>query len=770
MIAFFLGQASVAFWPVMPAWMLWPWGPLGIGLTGLLCGYAWTRIGLPSSRAKLSYGMGLCGLICGLGAASWWQQHQLPSHWQGVDLQAQGTVIGLVQHQGGRCRFDFQLARIQHPGEQRQHAITPRRLRLSWYNCSTTPTAGERWALTVRLKRLHGYSNPAGFDYPLYLIGRGIDATGYVRDADARRLGQAAWLGRVDRLRQRLVDQILAVPLPEPAPALLSALLLGDRRGLDDPAWALLRETGTAHLVVVSGLHIGMLAAVGFGFITFIGRWFPHYPYQSRRTWAALTAIILSGVYAMLAGFTLPTQRAWVMVCAWMLSLIWLRQIGPWHRLLLAAVVVQLLEPLALRQSSFWLSFGACAVLIWLGYGRLRPLPWWRQALQAQWAVSIGLLPWLLFYFQQGALQAPLINLVAVPLVMLLLPLALAGLLLAWLWPTAPGLLQLCGWLLELGWYGLSEARQWLAPWPLAGPISVWVVALALVGSALLLQPLNRIRWLGLVCWLPLLFPPADQPEPGALKITMIDVGQGLSMLLQTHQHRLLYDTGPRYRSGFSAAEAAIIPYLYSRGIRQLDRLIISHQDSDHAGGQALIKQRLQIGQTWSGEPRDPGESPCRAGSSWYWDGVEFEVLYPFVETVLDQQVSNNRSCVLRVSTPAVQILLTGDIDHQVEQQLIERYADRLRSSELLIAHHGSGSSTSSAFIQAVNPQRGWISSGWRNRFGHPHPQVIERLSAAGVELFNTAEDGAVTLQLGADGEVRLERNRQANWRYWESN
>ncbi|WP_421863983.1 DNA internalization-related competence protein ComEC/Rec2 [Motiliproteus sp.] len=769
MIAFFLGQASVAFWPSIPAWLSWPWGPLGVALLALLFWSLFVGISSPSCRIKLRVGLGLCGLAWGIGCASWWQQHQLLPQWQGQDLWVQGTVLGLVQQQEGRCRFDFAPDRILNPADSTAPEFLPRRLRLSWYDCVQPPSPGERWALTVRLKRLHGYSNPGGFDYPLYLIGRGVDASGYVRDQGAGPLEPARWLGRVDRLRQQLVDQLSAGSLSSVGRALLSALLLGDRRGLDAEAWARLRDTGTAHLVVVSGLHIGMLAAAGFSLIMLLGRLFPQTPYQRRRALAALTAILLSGAYAMLAGFTLPTQRAWLMVCSWMLSLIWLRQIGPWRRLLLAALVVQLLEPLALRQSSFWLSFGACAVLTWLGYGRLRPLRWWRQALLAQLTVTIGLLPWLLFYFQQGSLLAPAINLVAVPLVMLLLPLAFIGLLLVWCWPEATVLLQLCGWLLELGWDGLGVVQQLVAPWPSAGPISVWLVLLALMGSALLLLPINRICWLGLVCWLPLLFPPADQPEYGGMKITMIDVGQGLSVLLETHRHRLLYDTGPRYRSGFNAAEAAIIPYLFSRGIRQLDRLMISHQDSDHAGGRTPIEQRLAIDQVWAGEPQHASDRGCRAGASWDWDGVEFEVLYPFAETVVDQQVSNNRSCVLRVSTPAVQILLTGDIDQQVEQQLVLRYADRLSSSDLVVAHHGSISSTSAVFIRTVKPQRGWISSGWRNRFGHPHPQVVERLSNAGVLMLNSATDGAVTLELDSEGRITIGKHRQRVWRYWQT-
>lgn len=768
MIAFFLGQGSVAFWPTIPSWLTWPWGLLLMAVV-LLSAVAHARSDLPANPPTSALGLGLLGILWGVSYAGWWQEHQLPPHWQGVDLDARGTVLGLVQHQAGRCRFDFELEHLQNPTELTSSHRIPRRVRLSWYQCKQSPNPGDRLSLKIRLKRLHGYHNPGGFDYPLYLIGRGVDATGYVRNNFVLYLGQARWKGWVDRLRQQLVSRLSTDVISESGSSLLAAMLLGDRRGLSDDDWALLRDTGTAHLVVVSGLHIGMLAAAGYGLVMLAGRLFPQLSYPYRRGLAALAAIAISGLYAMLAGFSLPTQRAWVMVCAWMLGLMLLRQLGPWRRLLLAAVIVQMIEPLALRQSSFWLSFGACAALIWVGYGRLRPLTWWRQLVLAQLAVTIGLLPWLLFYFQQGSMWAPLINLVAVPLVMLMLPLAFVGLLLVLGGAEVTLPLQLCGWLLSSGWQRLTDLQPLLTAWPLAGPISGWVVGLALLGSMLLLFPLNRVRWLGLACWLPLLMPPADRPEPAGLRITMIDVGQGLSMLVQTHQHDLLYDTGPRFRSGFSAAEAAIIPYLYSRGIRQLDGLMISHQDNDHAGGRQAIEQRLAVGQVWTGESQQASDRLCRAGQRWQWDGVQFEVLYPFAETDLEELDSNNRSCVLKVSAANLQLLLSGDIDQQVEQQLIQRYGFKLQSSDLLVAHHGSNSSSSAEFIRVVAPQRGWISSGWRNRFGHPHPQVVERYNTAGVELLNTIEQGAVTLQVDAAGKVELQSSRQMTWRYWEA-
>lgn len=757
MIRFCLALASVAFWPDLPApiWLL-------VALVFVLITGAISRL-----RSLLPF---VLGVAWGLASGHWLLLHQLPENGQGVDLLAVGTVVGLPERRGDRCRFDLALDQLIYPRAQEQPRLTPRKLRLTWYRCVAAPEPAQRWQLQVRLKRPHGFVNPGGFDYPLYLFSNGIDASGYVRagrhDSQPLRLDDARITGQIDRWRAEQLELLRQQQIPSQIQALLAALLVGDKRGLDEPAWQTLRETGTAHLFVISGLHIGMLASLCFGLVYGVGRLRPQWRYRHRITAAALSAILGSGAYALLSGWGVPSQRAWVMVCVVMLSLIGFRVMTPAQRLWLAATAVLLLEPLAVRLPGFWLSFAACAALIYAFSGHLGKVGFIRQLLWAQIAIGIGLTPWLLFLFQQWPPLSPLINIIAIPLVTLLVPAALVAMLLLNIWPTvAAGVLLGLAQLLEWGWQALTWVQPLLAPIPTTGPAPLWAVLLALFGAMLLLLPRAVTgRWIGLILWLPLLLPLPNTPEKGAFNLTLLDVGQGLSVLVQTQQHRLIYDTGPRFRSGFNAAEAAIVPYLYSQGIRQLDRLLISHADSDHSGGQAVLESELQIEQTFSGSDKIDAQGLCRAGQEWNWDGVAFRILHPDGVQGLSE---NNRSCVLQIDNGRHRVLLTGDIEAEVERLLVERYADALQATTLVVSHHGSRSSTTAEFLDRVDPQRVLISSGWRNRFGHPHPEVVARLQARQVRLFNTATQGAIQLQISASGATQTLVAREQLWGYW---
>lgn len=812
MIRFCLALASVAFWPALPGlhWLL-------VVVLLCLCGAIFqlgklrlTRLQLTPPQLTRSLSRMLLpvflGLAYGLASSYWLLAHRLPDSWQAVDLVAQGTVVGLPQRQHDRCRFDLALDQLTNPAviaavDPAQETLSvstltrmPRRLRLSWYGCRYDLQPGQRWQLQVRLKRPHGFVNPGGFDYSLYLLTRGIDATGYVRSTGAdntqvdtaatqfdnhnQRLDHAVVTGRLDRRRSELIATVhkqLGSSDGSAAAGLLAALLVGDKRGLDEAMWQTLRDTGTAHLVVVSGMHIGMVAGFCYGLVFWLGRLRPQIRYRYRQIAAACSAIVGSGGYAALAGFDLPTQRAWVMVCALMLSLIGWRSMRASQRLWLAAAAVMIVEPLAIRQAGFWLSFGACAVLVYAFAGRIGRISPVRQLLWAQLAIVAGLTPWLLLLFSQWPPLAPVINAVAIPLVTLLLPLLLLSALLLMLSPV------LGGWLfggieplLQWGWQGLEWAAVQVTPLEISAPISSGALLLALVGAAWLLLP-HAVpgRWMGALLWLPLILPVSTQPELGGVRVTVLDVGQGLSVLVEPRHHRLLYDSGPRYRSGFNTAKAAIVPFLHSQGIRTLDRLIISHADSDHSGGQAVIEAQLQVGATLTGSAQVSADRFCQAGQQWRWDEVEFMVLYP-TEKVLDSpSVSeNNRSCVLMIATGKQRVLLTGDIQAPVERLLVELYADQLSAQTLLAAHHGSRTSTTERFLGQINPDRVLISSGWRNRFGHPHRDVIDRINRARADgsvrdLFNTATDGAIRLQVDAAGEVSISTAVASQWAFW---
>ena len=465
MIRFCLALGSVSFWPRLPEplWLLLPF-------TLLLLALAWRP-------CRISWPLWL-GLLWGMCGGYLLEQRLLPIAFEGRDLRAQGVVVGLSRRQQSLCRFDLQLDQLigasagqlstSVSAEATATALSfkaPSKLRLSWYDCNRLPQPGERWQFSLRLKRPSGFYNPGGFDYPLYLLSRGFMASGYVREAEPLD-GAAPLVGRIDSIRTRLagwLDHRIETKTTDQAiaTALLKALLLGDRRGLEPKHWQLLRDSGTAHLVVVSGLHIGLLAGFCYGSVLLIGRLLPFVSYRKRQVAAALLAILGSGGYALLAGFELPSQRAWIMVSVVLLSLIGLRAVSTHYRLLLALTVVLLIDPLAPRQSSLWLSFGACGILVWAFAGQPKGWRWWRSLLWAQLAIALGLTPWLLFLFYQWSPLAPMINLLAVPIVGLMLPLALMGALLC-LWSPAIGLLllELVLWVLRQGWSLLAWLQE----------------------------------------------------------------------------------------------------------------------------------------------------------------------------------------------------------------------------------------------------------------------------------------------------------------------
>ena len=762
MIRFCVALASVAFWPDLPA-PIWLLAMLIVFL--LLNTVDLLRPLLPV----------VLGLWWGIASGHWLLLHQLPEDWQGVDLIAVGTVVGLPEQRGDSCRFDLALDQLINTTSGKDPFWQPRRLRLTWYRCLQLPEPSERWQLSVRLKRPHGFVNPGGFNYPLHLFSQGIDASGYIRngrqDSAPQQLDDAVLTGQIDRWRAGQLKALQRLPLSPQVQSLLAALLVGDKRGLDDATWQTLRDTGTAHLFVISGLHIGMLASVCFGLVYAVGRLFPEIRYRYRVNAAAICAILGAGGYALLSGWGIPSQRAWIMVCAVMLSMIGFRQMTPTQRLWLAATAVLLIEPLAVRQPGFWLSFMACAVLIYAFAGVLEKRRYVRPLLWAQVAIAIGLTPGLLFLFYQWPPLAPLINIVAIPLVTLLLPIALVAMLSMSVWSLlATTLFSVLAQLLEWGWQALVWSQQLVSPLAMMAPTPLWAVVMALVGAMLLLLPRAVAgRWMGALMWLPLLFPQTTGIEKGALKLTMLDVGQGLAVLVETQHHRLLYDTGPRFRSGFNAAEAAVIPFLYSQGIRQLDRLLISHADSDHAGGQAELESGLEIGATLSSSATIEAQQRCRTGEAWRWDGVDFVVLHPDYQEPYSgySQSENNRSCVLQIDNGQHRILLTGDIEAEVERLLVSRYGNALRSETLLASHHGSRSSSTEEFLDQVQPQQFLISSGRGNRFGHPDPEVVSRVEHRQIDIFNTAQQGAIQLQISAAGDVNSSTAQNNLWGYW---
>lgn len=670
----------------------------------------------------------------------------------GETATVEGRVSGLVTHDAFRSRFV--LARES----------APYRVRLSWYDDAPALLPGDCVRATVKWETPHGSANPGTFDYEAWLWRERIDATGYVREAGGCDRAAAMSLDRLRALALRRLDRILE---DAPARGLIQALTLGARDAISDAQWEVLRATGTSHLVAISGLHIGLIAGVLF----FLGRWLALRiaPGWSAHRVAAALGFVGAAGYAALAGLALPTQRALVMVAVALAVVALRRDIAPARTLAFAAIAVVFWDPASVIAPGFWLSFGAVAWLLYIAASGPRGARWLAFG-RMQLALIAGLTPLTLWFFEQASVVAPAVNALLIPLAVVVVPALLATTALALAWPAAGGpLLEAAAWLLGAGWQGLS----WIAAWPLAAVHltlpGVAALLLAIAGIVLLLLPRGLPgRWAGVALLLPALigWQPAVQRLPqGAYRMAVLDVGQGLAVVVRTRGHTLVFDAGPAYRTGFDTGAAIVVPYLRHVGRPRVDRMLISHADLDHRGGAAAIARELEVVR-WQGAG---GDSACVAGQQWRWDGVDFRVLYPTAAERAAAADTNGRSCVLRIASPGGRVLLTGDLDADGEARLAARDAAALAGEVLVVGHHGSDSSSSLAFLEAVRPRFALISAGWRNRWGFPAEGVRERLSAVGAQRIGTAKGGALRVAVPGSAEraIRVTRWRDQHPRLW---
>ncbi|UVE19228.1 DNA internalization-related competence protein ComEC/Rec2 [Pseudomonas sp. LS44] len=735
MLALAAGLLTLRFLPELPpAWLLGVLPLLGLML-------------LPFRSYPLAFF--LFGFSWACASAQWALDDRLAPELDGNTLWLQGLVVGLPEQGDGVVRFQ-----LGQPESRR--AFLPQRLRLAWYG-GPALQAGERWRLAVKLKRGHGMVNPQGFDYEAWLLAQRVGGTGTVKHGEriSPANGPSAWR---DALRQRML-KVYAFGRQGG----LVALVIGDGSGLSVADWRLLQDTGTVHLMVISGQHVAMLAALVYALIVALARlgwWPPSWPWLP---WACALSFAVALGYGVLAGFEVPVRRACVMIAMVLIWRLRYRHLGVWLPWLLALNGVLLLEPLASLQAGFWLSFGAVAVLMLVFAGRLGPWSWWRSWGRAQWTMAIGLLPALLALGLPVSASGPLANLIAVPWVsFLVVPLALLGTLLLPLFGLGDGLLWLAGGLLELLFQLLAWIASWLPAWS-APAIPWWAWLLGAAGALLILLPTGMpLRALGLALLLPMLRPPIDTPAPGRLDAWVLDVGQGLAVALRTQHHALLYDSGPRYGE-FDSGERVVLPSLRTLGVDRLDLMLISHADTDHAGGALSVQRGMSVDRVLSGEPAALAPSLraelCVDGSTWRWDEVSFTT-WRWPSAV----EGNPASCVLQIEANGERLLLTGDIDAGAERALLAAGRD-IRADWLLAPHHGSRSSSSMGFLKAVQPQAVLISRGANNTFGHPHPQSLARYQALGIPTYDTVVTGAQRIQLGANDTLYGLREQRRFWR-----
>ena len=715
------------------------------------------------------------GFLWAAGLAQLRMADRLEPALEGRDVSLVGVVAGLPANAESGSRFELDVERAD------DGARLPRRLRLSWRpEQGQEPVAlqpGERWRLTARLRRPHGHLNPHGFDYEMWLLERGVGATGYVRSHPApERLGvRRGAFDRIEQARAAVRERFFAVLGETPAAGILAALAVGEQRAISNEEWRLFRRTGVTHLMSISGLHVTLVSGLAAWLAAFgwrrVARRAPRLCHGVPARKAAAAAAIAAALgYTLLAGFGVPAQRTLLMVTVVALALWSGRIASPSRTLALALGVVVAADPWAPLAPGFWLSFGAVALIFYVAAGWSEGEARLRQWVRIQWAVTIGLAPAALLLFGQVSVVGPLANAIAIPLVSVVVtPLALAAALVP-----LDAVLQLAAWLTER----LLEFLEWCAALPVAVwqtrvPPS-WSVPFALAGVAWLLAP-RGVPWraTGIALMLPAFALPAATPRRGEAWVSVLDVGQGLAVVARTQTRTLLYDAGPAYGSHGDSGERIVLPLLGASGVQHLDALLLSHDDTDHSGGAVSVLEGLETDLLLSSLPEDhaarafaPFAQRCARGMQWQWDGVQFALLHPAVSDYGRARGSNDLSCVLRVSAGGHSVLLTADIEHRAEAALLARDARGLRADVLLVPHHGSRSSSGADFVRTVAPRWAVVAAGYGNRFHHPSPQVLERYRAAGAGLLRTDLDGAVTIRMDASGlHVEAERARRA--RYW---
>ncbi len=695
------------------------------------------------------------GFSYALIVANFHKSHQLQK--APVELiVVKGYVADIPTVSAKKIKFVLQL-------ENTVNYLPIKKLLINWYDTQQQIKSGQVWQFTLKLKPIHALYNPATFDYSKWLFRNGIDATATVKKGVLLKEFHNGFFTQVNSVRVIIAQTIAENINSKRVKSLLTALMIGDKSLISKEDSQLFQNTGTAHLIAISGLHIGLMAFIGLLIGRFVFYLFTSQNYN-RYVFEALFSITFALIYALLAGMSIPTIRALVMVVVFALSYVNKAHVSRWSAWSIALLIVLLLDPLSVLDAGFWFSFTAVAVLMFAYTGKAFEKNKILGFVKAQLVILIGLMPLMVVVFHQFNILTPFANFIVLPLAsIVLIPLlflsmfvyAVSEALAHYVFLAVEKTAELVFYVLDL----LSRFDFLKIAMPSFSGFYVVILTLSVI--ILMLPRLFRWKWLVLVLFIPIVLPVSNALNDKEFKVNVLDVGQGLSIVVRTKKHTLVYDTGAKYESGFSMANAVVMPVLQSFGVKKLDKLVLSHADNDHAGGaQDLIVHFKPDVFDVMGKFNN-----CQYPLSWNWDGVDFEVLSPFE---LEPYLGNNTSCVIKVSNEINSVLLTADIEDPVEYRLLTQFPEKIKSDVLLVPHHGSLSSSSEDFIKAVNPLYVVNSSGYVNQFHHPHIKVKQRYQLLNIPFYDTQSAGMIEV-FSDNREVRIYTYLSNNPHFWYS-
>jgi len=656
----------------------------------------------------------------------------------------------------------------------------PRRSRVSWFEPPLEPSIGDVWEFELRLRQPRGRSNPGVFDSEAWFFRQKIHATGYVVSGKRNRRLETGTEGTIDRIRHHFIARAVRASDSNQAAAVLAAVGVGARHLISRAEWNSYAVSGTSHLMAISGLHIGLAATMAF----LLARALTGVLRATVNTMIAATvvAVFIAVAYTIVTGFGVPARRAAVMLLVVACAVIRRRPVDSFATVAVAACIVFVTDPVAAMTPGFHLSFSAVVLLLWMARARqftdarrgflFRVIYSMRQLFILQVFLLFGLMPLTVILFQRVAILALPVNIVAVPLFSIItVPFTLVGLFFdGILDPLGRIALRIAACSIDC----LLVLIDWIVRLPFA---DLTVADMQREGWLLLMTPLMWVlfprgwpgRQAALLALPALLLYTKSVPPDACADVHVLDVGQGLATVVQTTETTLVFDTGASFRSGGSVAEQVIVPFLKSRRIERIDWLVVSHADNDHSGGVLPLFDYAEVGSLLIGEPlRETGleSTLCRAGQHWQADGVGFRMLYP---DPAPPREGNDASCVLLIEAGHHSLLMTGDIEARAERALVTRNA--LGTVDVVVVpHHGSLTSSSMPFVDAVSPLVAIVSAGHANRWGFPKEEVVARWNAVGAAVLETGSSGAISFRLcAADGLGAFRRDRYERSRFWRS-